>query len=148
MNLLRLSNRLKSDEGVRYEVYLDHLGFKTFGVGHKITEGDPEYQLPVGAPVPMSVVYEVFQKDLREAIADARDVYFDVWDELPEEVQEILVNMVFNLGRRGLSKFYRMNFHIRNRDWKAAALEGRDSLWHKQVPNRAERLMVELENIG
>ena len=32
-------------------------------------------------------------------------------------------------------------------DWAKAGIEGRDSKWHKQVGNRAERLMVRMENV-
>ena len=32
----RLREELKIDEGCKYEVYLDHLGLPTFGIGHLI----------------------------------------------------------------------------------------------------------------
>ena len=65
----------------------------------------------------------------------------------PEQVQQILVNMMFNMGRPRLSQFKKMNKAIHEGDWKTAAVEGRDSRWHKQVTNRAERLMVRLEEV-
>lgn len=37
---------------------------------------------------------------------------------------------------------------VTKRKLKAAAVEGRDSVWYKQVTNRAERLMSRLENVG
>ena len=40
-----------------------------------------------------------------------------------------------------------MNLALEMGDWKEAALEGRDSRWYNQVGNRAERLMVRLENV-
>ena len=55
--------------------------------------------------------------------------------------------MLFNLGRPRLSKFKNMNLAIATKDWKMAAIEGRDSLWYRQVSNRAERLMTRLENV-
>ena len=66
---------------------------------------------------------------------------------MPEEVQQILVNMMFNMGRTRLSKFKNMNSAILEGDWTRAAVEGRDSRWHQQVTNRAERLMVRLEQV-
>ena len=66
---------------------------------------------------------------------------------LPDEVQQILVNMMFNMGRTRLSKFKKMHAAILDGDWKEAAKEGRDSRWHKQVTNRAERLMKRLEEV-
>lgn len=71
----------------------------------------------------------------------------DVWCGFPGEVQEILVNMVFNLGRPRLSKFKKFNLALSTGDWDFAAIEGRDSLWYRQVTNRAERLMERLENV-
>ena len=43
MNISALMNELMLDEGYKYEIYLDHLGYPTFGVGHLITEKDEEY---------------------------------------------------------------------------------------------------------
>ena len=39
----QLIDELKADEGVKNEIYLDHLGLPTCGVGHLIRESDPEY---------------------------------------------------------------------------------------------------------
>ena len=49
------------------------------------------------------------------------------------------------MGRTRLSKFKNFNSAIAEGDWVRAGVEGRDSLWHRQVTNRAERLMVVLE---
>ena len=56
--------------------------------------------------------------------------------------------MMFNMGRTRLSKFKKMHAPILESDWKTAPVEGRDSRWHKQVINRAERLMVRLEQVS
>jgi GH24 family phage-related lysozyme (muramidase) len=53
--------QLKIDEGVEYKVYLDHLGYKTCGVGHLCVQGDPEMDLGLGAPVPEPRVKELFR---------------------------------------------------------------------------------------
>ena len=42
MNLEKLRAQLEIDEGVKYEIYNDHLGYPTFGVGHLVLETDPE----------------------------------------------------------------------------------------------------------
>ena len=46
------------------------------------------------------------------------------------------------MGRTRLSKFKKMHAPILESDWKTVPVEGRDSRWHKQVTNPAERLMV------
>jgi hypothetical protein len=55
--------------------------------------------------------------------------------------------MMFNLGRTRLSKFVKMKAALMKRDWRRAAEEGRNSLWYRQVTNRAERLMSRLEGV-
>ena len=146
MNKQRLFDTLVQDEGVVYEIYRDHLGYATFGVGHLITRDDPEHGLPVGTPVSEERVWTAFEKDLEKAIRGAESIY-ESFREWPGEVQEILVNMVFNMGATGLSRFANMRRALEQRDWKQAAIHGRDSLWYRQVPNRAERLMSRLESI-
>lgn len=139
--------QLKIDEGVEYEIYKDHLGYYTFGVGHLVLETDPEYGASVGTIVTEERVRECFEKDLDTAIAECVVLYDEAWEDFPSEVQEVLVNMLFNLGRPRLSKFKNFNKHILAGDWKAAAPEGRDSNWYRQVGNRAERLMTRLEKV-
>jgi len=141
--------QLKIDEGVEYEIYKDHLGYPTFGVGHLVLETDPEHGQEVGTPVSEDRVKECFEKDLDTAISECNALYEEgVFGDLPGEVQEILVNMMFNMGRTRLSKFKKMHAAILEADWKTAAVEGRDSLWYRQVTNRADRLMERLENVG
>jgi hypothetical protein len=55
--------------------------------------------------------------------------------------------MMFNLGRPRLSKFKNFKKAVDSGDWAKAGIEGRDSLWWKQVGNRAERLMVRIESV-
>ena len=146
MNREAVFEQLKIDEGVVYEIYKDHLGYPTFGVGHLVTESDPEQGQEVGTPVSEERVKDCFEKDLDTAINECELLYEEgVFVNLPDEVQQILVNMMFNMGRTRLSKFKKMNAAIAEGDWKTAAVEGRDSRWYKQVRNRAERLMKRLE---
>ena len=141
--------QLKIDEGVEYEIYNDHLGYPTFGVGHLVLESDEEHGWPTGTPVTEERVKECFERDLDIAISECDALYEGgAFDDLPDEVQQILVNMMFNMGRTRLSKFKKMHAAILEGDWKTAATEGRDSLWYRQVTNRAERLMERLENVG
>jgi len=67
---------------------------------------------------------------------------------LPEEVQLIVANMMFNLGYPRLSKFKGMKRGVDERDWNAAADEMVDSLWYRQVTNRANRLVERMRNIN
>ena len=64
MNVDKLREQLKIDEGVKYEVYKDHLGYPTFGIGHLVVEGDEEMGKPVGTPVSEERVNSVFESDV------------------------------------------------------------------------------------
>jgi len=148
MNREAVYETLKVDEGVVYEIYKDHLGYPTFGVGHLVLESDPEHGQEVGTPVSEERVKECFEKDLDTAINECVVLYGARFvDEWPDEVQQILVNMMFNMGRTRLSKFKNFKAALDAKDWKRAGVEGRDSLWYKQVTNRAERLMKRLEEV-
>ena len=146
MNIERVQRQLELDEGVEHRIYHDHLGLATFGIGHLVLTSDPEFSLEIGTPVTPERVATAFAEDLAIAENECKVLYY-FWEELPEEVQEILVNMMFNLGRPRLSKFKKMNAHIEDENWRCAAVEGRDSRWYNQVGQRAERLMVRMENV-
>ena len=143
----RLREELKIDEGCKYEVYLDHLGLPTFGIGHLITEKDPEHQMGIGTPVDEIRVNEAFEQDVHVTIGECQKL-FDDWDELPETARLITANMMFNMGRPRLSKFKKMIQAIKDKDLLEAAEQKQDSRWYKQVTNRADRLISRMRAIG
>ncbi len=146
MNLDQLRKELEIDEGVVNEIYLDHLGYPTFGIGHLVTESDPESGQEVGTAVSDERVRAAFETDVVSVIDDCNKLYDD-FDELPEEVQLIIANMMFNMGRTRLSKFRGMKRGVDARDWNAAADEMVDSRWYRQVTNRADRLVQRMRSV-
>lgn len=147
MDIEQFRDELKQDEGVKNEIYLDHLGLPTCGIGHLITEWDNEYGQEVGTPVAEERVNELFEKDLSTTVDECKLIYND-FDDLPVKVQHIIANMMFNMGRPRLSRFHKMKKAVDNRDWFEAAYEMTDSKWAKQVPNRAMRLVDEMKTVG
>ena len=146
MNIEQLREELKIDEGVKYEIYLDHLGLPTFGIGHLITEDDAEHGQEVGTAVTEDRVNECFESDVAQVLSDCETLYPD-YNDLPEEVQLIIANMMFNMGRPRLSKFKGMKAGVDARDWEKAADEMVDSRWYKQVTNRADRLVERMRQV-
>ena len=146
MNLEKLREELEIDEGCKYEIYLDHLGYPTFGIGHLITDDDPEYGWEVGASIDTVRVYEAFESDIEGVLSDCSKLYSD-FDDLPEEAQRIIANMMFNMGMTRLSKFKGMKRGVDAQDWNSAADEMVDSRWYDQVTNRADRLVERMRNI-
>ena len=147
MNIEQLREELAYDEGVVYEIYLDHLGLPTFGIGHLVREEDPEHGEPVGTAVSEDRCNEVFEQDIAITIRDCEKLYDD-FHELPEEAKLIIANMAFNLGYPRLSKFKGMKAGVDARDWNRAADEMVDSRWYQQVTNRADRLVERMRAIG
>ena len=147
MNIDQLRKELEVDEGVKYEIYNDHLGYPTFGIGHLVIDTDPEYGQEVGTPVSEDRVAEAFDKDVTTVIADCEVLYPD-FDELPEECQLIIANMMFNMGRPRLKQFKGMKRGVDSQDWNAAADEMIDSNWYRQVPNRAGRLVKRMRALS
>ena len=147
MNIQQLRQELTVDEGVKYEVYLDHLGLPTCGIGHLIKEDDPEHGLKVGTEIGEERIYELFDQDIEITLDECRKLYYD-FDKLPEEVQRIIANMMFNMGRPRLSRFHKMKRAVDNREWEEAANQMKDSRWYKQVTNRADRLVQRMKKVG
>ena len=146
MNIDQLREELDQDEGCIYEVYLDHLGYPTFGIGHLITYRDREHDWSVGTDVDEWRVEEVFEEDVQTVLSDCEKLYDDFY-ELPEEVQLIVANMMFNMGYTRLSKFRGMKRGVDSRNWEEAADEMVDSRWYTQVTNRADRLVVRMRSV-
>ena len=146
MNREKLYEEIKADEGEVLEVYLDHLGLPTIGIGHLVTQQDEEFGKPPGTVITAERSRELFARDIDNAIEDCKRL-FPQWHNWPEEVQLIMVNMCFNLGATRLAHFVQMRVELAQKNWKQAAVEGRDSKWYRQVTNRAERLMTRLENV-
>ena len=140
MNIEKLREELERDEGCVYNVYLDHLGYPTFGIGHLVLDSDPEHGLEVGTIVSEDRVIEVFEQDVQSVLSDCNRLYED-FDDLPEEAQRVIANMMFNMGLTRLSKFRGMKRGVDARDWNQAADEMVDSRWYRQVTNRAHRLV-------
>ena len=146
MNIDELREEIQNDEGRVNSVYLDHLNLPTVGIGHLIKESDPEYGLPVGTVVDDERVNELFDQDIKVTLSECEQLYGN-FNDLPEEVQKILANMMFNLGRPRLSKFRKLCKAVADRDWQECAVQMEDSRWHKQVTKRANRLISRMKSV-
>ena len=139
MNIEKLRKELKLDEGCINEIYLDHLGYHTFGIGHLITDQDKEWGKPVGTKISTKRINECFKNDI-EIVFKELDRSLSWWRELPDDLQLVLANMCFNLGITRLKKFKNFLGALSKQDWELAATEMMDSRWATQVGQRAVRL--------
>ena len=146
MNLIKLQDELAEDEGIKFEIYRCSLGHLTGGIGHLITEWDEEYGKPVGTMISDDRVNELFDKDVQVTIDECK-ILFDDFDELPEEAQQVIGNLMFNMGRPRLSKFIKFREAVRNRDWVESGNQLKNSRYYQQVTARADRLIARLQAI-
>lgn len=146
MNINELKEEIEADEGVKYEIYLDHLGYPTVGCGHLIQPDDEEYGKEVGTTITEARCSTLFASDIDGVLADCERLYA-TFSDLPEEVQRIIANMMFNMGLTRLSKFKKMKAAIEEGNWEEAANQMHDSKWREQVPNRAKRLINRMKKV-
>ena len=109
-------------------------------------ESDPECGSPLGTAVSEGRVIEAFDADIEIVLSDCNKLYPE-FENLPEEAQQIIANMMFNLGYPRLSKFRGMKAGVDARNWQDAADEMVDSRWYRQVGARAERLVARMREI-
>lgn len=142
MNIELCKQEIKRHEGEVLNIYEDSLGYKTLGVGHLCQPEDPEYDWAVGTSVSQEVVDMYYEDDFDKHYMEAIHVFgsHEDWNELPEVIQRVLVNMCFNLGGSRLSKFRNMLKACRNHDWKEMAVQMEDSRWYGQVGRRSKEL--------
>ena len=144
MNMDRLLQSVKKHEGYRNKVYLDTLGKRTVGVGHLCVEDFWEDNKEYSEEMLMNILKD----DLKNAIEGAERLLKDcrILDSL---AKEIIVEMVFQLGETGVSKFKNMLKALKEGpDYQTAAIEMLDSRWAKQTPNRAEAMSSEMAALG
>ena len=64
----------------------------------------------------------------------------DWYKDMPPEVKGVVIEMCYQIGFTGFTKFKKAIACMEDKDWKGAADEMLDSLWARQTPERANRL--------
>lgn len=145
MNYRKLEETIMADEDFRALPYLDTEKVWTIGYGNTIYQGQR-----VHAQTPATTESEArheLRADIFSALLDAQAVYPEL-DSLPGEVQRVLAEMAYQMGRDGLASFKLFRKAILAGDWKGAAVRIRKSLWYRQTRNRAERAAKRIESVG
>ena len=129
--------RIKEHEGFSPVVYKCPNGYDTVGYGQrvkylKVTEEQAEQWL----------VDEV--KDLQRRISAT----FDWWEESPEDVKNVVISMVYQMGLKSFSSFKKTIYLLETEQYECASEEMLDSKWaRKDSPNRAKELSDILSKI-
>ena len=111
----------------------------TGGIGHKIHEGEE-------IPMDEEGWLKIFDKDFEIALNGARRLVNE--EETHPVAFGILVEMCFQLGEFGVSKFKKMLAAIEAKDYFDAGWEMKDSKWNQQTPHRCEALSLRMRNIS
>lgn len=121
-------------EGYRLTPYRDPVSKDwCVGVGHNLTA---RRQAIRGSYTALEVE-KMLLHDISEAI-DAARAAVRGYDELPDEVQLVVVHLAFSCGRSGLLRFINLRRALGWRAYNSAATELRLSRWYSQVsPSRA-----------
>jgi len=145
MDMDRLLKSVKQHEGYRNKVYLDSLGKRTVGVGHLCVEDfwedDKEYE--------EKFLLTILEHDLKSAIKSAESLLKDCPD-LDDLAKEIIVEMVFQLGKTGVSKFRNMWKALKHYppNYEQASIEMLDSRWASQTPGRAKEMSEHMRSLA
>ena len=150
MNMDKLLASVKKHEGFRNKVYLDTLNKRTVGYGHLCVEDhwedDKEYD--------EKYLEGILVRDLQNAIKGAEDLIDNCPSggkaNISDDAKIIIIEMVFQLGKSGVSKFRNMWKALQQDppDYKEAAVQMLDSRWAKQTPNRANDMANLMKGIG
>jgi lysozyme len=138
MEYKELKERIKEHEGYRNTIYKDSLGFATIGYGHLVT---PEDHYKEDIEYPKSELDAQFEVDFQTAKAHTEKLINDNnVAELLFNAKCVLIEMVFQLGVGGVSKFKKMWSALQEQDYNEASIQMLDSRWAKQTPSRANSL--------
>ena len=136
-----VKERIKKHEGFINKIYLDSLGKATIGYGHLITPND---NFEEGVEYSKELLDEVFNRDFLIAKRDADELLQDI--SIVENAHGIIIEMVFQLGKTGVSKFKKMFTALSVQDYNEAANQMLDSQWRKQTPKRCEELAEQMRS--
>ncbi len=125
---MTLKEMLERQEGRRNKMYLDSEGIPTIGIGHNLRD----------RPLSDRVIDAIYEDDLLDHTLDAQKL--QVFVKLDPVRQDVLINMVFNMGLVRVQGFVKMLAALEAGDWNEAANQMLDSKWAMQVGNRAQEL--------
>lgn len=128
-----LSKELVRDEGVVLHAYKDHLGYQTIGIGRLIDKRR-------GGGISKEEAEYLLKNDI-EMVYNSLSKRIPWMKKLSNTRQRALCNMAFQMGVSGLLKFKNTLSYIKHGDYQKAANNARLSLWHRQTPERAERVI-------
>lgn len=120
----RLRDRIIEHEGMKQFVYDDSLGFATIGIGRCVDSRK-------GRGLTTDECFYLLSNDILFA-SKQLDPY--PWYQNQDTVRKgALIELVFNLGLKGVLGFKKMIAALEAKNYMLAAVELKDSVWYTQV---------------
>ena len=127
--LNNLLDDIKKHEGFKPRVYKCTEGYDTIGYGFAVK--DLVLEKDIAELILMKKLYRLLQRVI---------VAFPWFESALPEVKDVVLNMCYQLGLSGFSKFKKTIYYLETEQYEEASVEMLDSLWAKQTPNRAKEL--------
>ena len=128
---------IKKHEGFRPKVYECTEGYDTIGYGFAIK--DLTMDEDVATLILMKKLHTLLQRII---------VAFPWFKDVDETAKKVVINMCYQLGIRGFSKFKKTIYYLETEQYEEASIEMLNSLWAKQTPNRAKELSEEIASLA
>ena len=136
-NYSRISVRIKQNEGYKNKAYKDQFGNLTIGYGHLILPNEKYF---LKKKYSRKFLSGVFHNDLEKSIFYFKKYYST--KKFPTNIQEVLIEMIFQLGIRGVLEFKKANKYLEKKLYYLAAFEMMNSRWYQQTSKRVDKLIA------
>jgi len=130
----RLYESLRIHEGLSLKPYICTAGKLTIGIGHNLDAG-----------ITIKQAYLLLEDDIETAQKEL-DRCFPGWTQHDDARQNVMIEMMFNIGGPRLQQFVKMWAAIERHDYKTAADEMLNSKWAAQVGHRAITLSNQMRD--
>ncbi len=131
-----LIKSIKQHEGYRSRAYNDSLGIPTIGYGFAIKDLELEED-----------ICDIILERKVKALQDMVNRKFNWYRYMPQEIKDVVMEMCYQLGVGGFSKFRKTISFLQNKQFHDASEEMLDSLWARQTPNRAKELSNRVKEV-
>ena len=138
-----LKEMIGRHEGLRLYRYICPAGKPTIGYGWNLENPLPEdirAHLNLFGCITEEQADRLLDISIDAALRQCRALY-PGFDGFSEARRNALADFVFNVGAGTAMKFKKMMAAIERGDWNSAADEMIDSLWYRQVGNRAKEIV-------
>ena len=124
----RIRKRLIQEEGLKLQLYHCTAGKLTIGVGRNVEDRGITHETAM----------QMLNEDIDICVGELQK-NISWFDEAPAKIQEVLIDLCFNMGINRLMGFVKTLHKLKTGVYKEAAEELLDSRYAASVPNRAKR---------